>query len=598
MCGILGIFDSPLKPSLLREKLIRCSSRLRHRGPDWSGYMTIEKVNENLTTALGHERLAIIDPESGAQPICDLSGEIVVAANGEIYNYKELYGSLEEPYTPSTGSDCEVIIPLYKQYGTNFMNMLRGMFSIILYDKRDGSFFAFRDHIGKTPMYIGWAEDGSTWIASEMKALSDACVNFRLFPPGHSYSSKKREFELYYKPMWKEIVQPKNKFNPELLRNAFIKAVERRMMSDVPWGVLLSGGLDSSLVASIASRIQKQRGGPPLHSYCIGLESSPDLKAAAIVAKQVGTIHNSFTYTVQEGLDVLPEVIYHLETYDVTTIRASTPMYLMSRKIKAQGIKMVLSGEGADEIFGGYLYFHKAPNATEFQAELKDKINALNLFDCLRANKSTSAWGIELRTPFLDADFIDDAMNIDPEEKMIRKWPKENKKRIEKWILRKAFDTPDNPFLNSDILWRQKEQFSDGVGYGWIDSLRDHAEQHVTDKMFETRNYRFPFNTPATKEAYYYRAIFESHYPQPSSIATVPGGPSIACSTARAMQWDKTFSNRADCSGRAVMGVHDSSYDEKFHIAASVSTNTLVSVESDDSCSINQQPSKKQKNEN
>lgn len=576
MCGILGIFDSPQKKALLRAHLVRCASVLRHRGPDWSGYECYENT-KGLCSGLGHERLAIIDPLSGAQPIKSPDDQIVVAANGEIYNYKELYSSLKIPYKPTTGSDCEVVIPLYEEYGVNFMHMLRGMFSIILYDKRDESYLAFRDHIGKTPMYIGWASDGSTWISSEMKGLSKECVNFRLFPPGHYYSSKTKTFELWYKPAWRDLIQPTTKYDPLILREAFEKAVERRMMSDVPWGVLLSGGLDSSLVASIAARIQAKRGGQKLHSFCIGLENSPDLVAAAKVAEKVGTEHHSFVYSIQEGLDVIPEVIYHLETYDTTTVRASTPMYLMSRKIKSLGIKMVLSGEGADEIFGGYLYFHKCPNPKEMQAELKDKIAALNLFDCLRANKSTSAWGIELRTPFLDADFIDVAMDINPEEKMIKKWPNEDKKRIEKHILRKAFDTPDNPYLDSEILWRQKEQFSDGVGYGWIDRLRENAEENVSDNMFDNREYRFPYNTPATKEAYYYRSVFERFYPEPSSGATVPGGPSIACSTARAIEWDSSFKNRADCSGRAVSGVHTDSYDNNFIIAAqSVGGDTKV----------------------
>ncbi len=446
------------------------------------------------------------------------------------------------------------------------------MFSFIIYDRRDNSFLAVRDHVGKTPLYIGYGADGSTWFASEMKAFSGECSRFETFPPGMYYSSKTPgKFHPWYQPKWREISLPTNKFDPVLLRKSFENAVRRRMMSDVPWGVLLSGGLDSSLVAAVANRIitrEKETGGshinwfPQLHSFCVGLENSPDLVAAAKVANFLGTIHHSYTYTIQEGLDAIREVIYHLETFDTTTVRASTPMFLMSRKIKAMGIKMVLSGEGSDEVFAGYLYFHKAPNAEELQAELKDKISNLHLYDCLRANKSTSAWGLEARVPFLDADFLDVAMNIDPEEKMIKK----DEGRIEKYIIRKAFDTPDDPYLPHEILWRQKEQFSDGVGYGWIDSLRDLAEQRVTDQMFANAKNRFPENTPNTKEAYMYRSIFEEHFPSISASRTVPGGPSIACSTPRALAWDESFRNRADCSGRSIAGVHNEAYDSKFII--------------------------------
>lgn len=453
--------------------------------------------------------------------------------------------------------------------------MLRGMFSLIIFDRRDNSFYAIRDHMGKTPLYIGYGTDGSVWLASEMKALCTECARFELFPPGHYFSSHTKTFTQWYKPNWKMCKEiPHEKYDNLKLRAAFERAVKRKMMSDVPWGVLLSGGLDSSLVASIASRFIRRgpsQGGddrmawfPRLHSFCIGLENSPDLVAAKKVADFLGTAHHSYTYTIQEGLDAIREVIYHLETFDTTTVRASTPMFLMSRKIKAMGIKMVLSGEGADEIFGGYLYFHKAPNPEEMQAELVDKVGGLHLFDCLRANKSTSAWGVEIRPPFLDADFLDVAMNIDPSEKMIRK----SEGRIEKHILRQAFDTPEDPYLPAEILWRQKEQFSDGVGYGWIDALRDNAAAHVSDVMFDNRFNRFPENTPVTKEAYFYRSIFEEHYPQVCSVRSVPGGPSIACSTARAIEWDETFKNRADCSGRSVAGVHDQAYDAKFEIAS------------------------------
>jgi len=576
MCGILGIFKSSLSPSDLRGKLIECSSRLRHRGPDWSGYI-VENGN-----AIGHERLAIIDPESGAQPLISQCENVVVAANGEIYNYKELLAALSKPYNPRTGSDCEAIIPLYLEGGmTTFPSMFRGMFSVIIYDRRDKSFYAFRDHIGKTPMYYGYGTDGSMWFGSEMKSICQDCTNFKTFPPGHYYSSKTGEFTRWYTPTWLQDIVPVSPFNPIMLRNAFETAVKRRMMSDVPWGVLLSGGLDSSLVAAIASRCINRRprgpsagnaGGvlenshwfPQLHSFCVGLENSPDAKAAKEVADFLGTVHHNYTYTIQEGLDAIREVIYHIETYDVTTIRAGTAMFLMSRKIKAMGIKMVLSGEGSDEIFGGYLYFHKCPNPNEMQAELRDKIAALHLFDCARANKTTSAWGLEARTPFLDADFLDHVMNINPAEKMVDI----KGGKIEKYILRKAFDTPEDPYLPHHVLYRQKEQFSDGVGYGWIDALRDNADKRVTDQMFSNAANRYPENTPQTKEAYLYRSIFEEFYPQVASARTVPGGPSIACSTARAIEWDASFKNRADCSGRAVAGVHDVAYDSGFVVGS------------------------------
>lgn len=564
MCGILAIFGSSLPEAELRKKLIECSQRLRHRGPDWSGY--IVEPNGN---AIGHERLAIIDPESGAQPLVSKDRKVVVAANGEIYNYKELYADLVTPYSPLTGSDCEVVIPLYQQLGIEgFPNKLRGMFSFIIYDRTDNSYFAVRDHVGITPLYIGYGIDGSIWFASEMKALATECARFEPFLPGHFYSSKQAKMTRWYNPLWREPTSPFKPYDKLSLRAAFERAVKRRMMSDVPWGVLLSGGLDSSLVASVASRIMKntqptdkENWFPRLHSFCVGLENSPDINAAKKVADFLGTVHHSYTYTIQEGLDAIREVIYHLETFDTTTVRASTPMFLMSRKIKAMGIKMVLSGEGSDEVFAGYLYFHKAPNPEELQAELRDKIANLYLFDCLRANKSTSAWGLEARVPFLDADFLDVAMSINPAEKMITPG------RIEKHILRDAFDNPEDPYLPHDILWRQKEQFSDGVGYGWIDSLRALAASHVSDAMFQNASNRFPENTPLTKEAYFYRSIFEDHYPQNAAVKTVPGGPSIACSTARAIEWDASFKNRADCSGRAVAGVHNEAYDDKFKIA-------------------------------
>ena len=459
------------------------------------------------------------------------------------------------------------------------VNALRGMFSFILYDKKNDQYVVARDHMGITPLYIGWGDDGAIYVGSEMKSLNQHCNRLRQFPPGHIYSNKgdnAGEFVPWFLPTWKtQPTLPTNAYQPEVLRNAFEKSVVRRMMSDVPWGVLLSGGLDSSLVASICARHMARRSGnfPKLHSFSVGLEGSPDLQAAKKVADYLGTIHHSYTYTLEEGADAVRAVIKTLETYDVTTIRASTPMYLMARKIKAMGIKMVLSGEGADEVFGGYLYFHKCPNAQEFNDECKDKLDRLYMYDCLRCNKAMSAWGVEPRVPFLDADFLQVAMNLNPEEKMIRAGkdiPKEDR-RIEKWAMRKAFDTPEDPYLPDEILWRQKEQFSDGVGYGWVDSLRDIANREISDQMFANVENRFPYNTPTTKEGYRYRMIFEELYPGQACAETVPGGKSIACSTERAMAWDESFSSRADPSGRAA-GVHDSSYDSSFEADDKVET--------------------------
>jgi len=560
MCGILAIFNSKLSEAELRQKLIQCSRRLRHRGPDWSGY----KIVGNGKHGIAHERLAIIDPDSGAQPLTNEDGSVMLAVNGEIYNYKQIYQNLHREYVPKTGSDCEAIIPLYEQNGIDFANELRGMFAFLIYDSKTGVLSACRDHIGIVPLYIGWGADGSTWISSEMKALSEDCKRFRSFPPAHYWTSESREFVRWYNPLFITIKDPPSTPCDLLkLRDAFTKSVIRRMMSDVPWGVLLSGGLDSSLVASVASRHAKshpENPFPRIHSFSIGIKGSPDLKAAKEVADFLGTVHHSYVYTIQEGLDAIKEVIHHLETYDTTTIRAATPMFLMSRKIKAMGVKMVLSGEGADEIFGGYLYFHKAPNSRELFLETRDKVEGLHFFDCLRANKSTSAWGVEARVPFLDYDFLELSMNIDPEEKMIKK----AEGRMEKYILRKAFDTPSDPYLPEHILWRQKEQFSDGVGYGWIDALRENAEKHVSDDIFKHKGDHYPYNTPSTKEAYYYRSIFEEFFPSQAAAETVPGGPSIACSTPRAMEWDLSFKGRADCSGRSVSGVHNMAYDATF----------------------------------
>jgi len=588
MCGIFSIFSSSLPEAELRKELITCSQKLRHRGPDWSGYKVIQADADNIPLAhgIGHERLAIMDPESRSQPLVSRDGNVIVAANGEIYNFKELYADLKTPYTPMTGSDCEVILPLYDEHGPtiNMVSNLRGMFSFILYDKKTDTYLVVRDHMGITPLYIGWGNDGSVYVSSELKSLVGECNKFQNFPPGHIYCSKgpmAGKFQRWYKPNWAPEMlpggeMPKEPYQADVLRHSFERAVIRRMMSDVPWGVLLSGGLDSSLVAAICSRHISRRSTsfPKLHSFTVGLKGSPDLIAAKKVAEYLGTIHHPYTYTLEEGADAIPDVIRCLETYDVTTIRASTPMYLMSRKIKAMGIKMVISGEGADEVFGGYLYFHKAPNEQEFFDETVDKLSRLHMYDCLRCNKAMSAWGVEPRVPFLDADFLQVAMNLDPKEKMIRKGPEISKKdtRIEKWSIRKAFDTPDDPYLPDEILWRQKEQFSDGVGYGWVDHLRDIADKEVSDQMFANATNRFPHNTPTTKEGYRYRMIFESFYPGDAAEKTVPGGKSIACSTERAMSWDESFSQRADPCGRAA-GVHDASYDAKFEADTKIEDN-------------------------
>lgn len=560
MCGILAILGSQEESPARRDRILELSRRLRHRGPDWSGLF----VGEKSWCYLAHERLAIIDPASGDQPLYNGTKDIVVAANGEIYNHEKLKKNMKgKEY--HTQSDCEVIAHLYEDVGEEVVGMLDGMFSFVLVDNRDNSFIAARDPIGITPLYLGWGSDGSVWFASEMKALKDDCERFEVFPPGHLYSSKHGGLRRYYNPPWfSETYVPTTPYEPLVLRAAFEKAVVKRLMTDVPFGVLLSGGLDSSLVAAVASRHlagtkAANIWGKQLHSFCVGLEGSPDLKAAREVAHYIGTRHHEFNFTVQEGLDALSEVIYHVETYDVTTIRASTPMFLMTRKIKALGVKMVLSGEGSDEIFGGYLYFHKAPNKEEFHHELVRKIKALHLYDCQRANKSTSAWGLEARVPFLDKEFMEVAMAIDPAEKMIRK----DQGRIEKWVMRRAFDDEDNPYLPKHILYRQKEQFSDGVGYSWIDGLKDHAANNVSDQMLKHAKHVYPFNTPLTKEAYYYRMLFEKHFPQQSARMTVPGGPSVACSTAAAVEWDKAWAGNLDPSGRAALGCHDDAFSSK-----------------------------------
>ncbi|CAI7773009.1 unnamed protein product [Closterium sp. NIES-53] len=557
MCGILAVLGAADASARTRSKVLECTARLRHRGPDWSGVHTF---GNNF---LAHERLAVIDPASGHQPLRNEDGSIVVAVNGEIYNYHQLRDELQDRHTFNTGSDCEVIAHLYEDMGEQAVQKLDGIFAFVLLNTKDGSYIAARDPIGVCPLYIGWGRDGSMWFASEMKALKDDCERFETFPPGHVYSSKDHTLRRWYNPAWYDEHIPSAPYDPLALRAAFEKAVVKRLMTDVPFGVLLSGGLDSSLVAAVAQRhlASTEAGkqwGPQLHSYCIGLENAPDLRAAREVADYIGTNHHELHFTVQEGIDAISEVIYHTETYDVTTIRASTPMFLLSRKIKALGVKMVLSGEGSDEVFGGYLYFHKAPSKEDFHVETCHKLKALHMYDCLRANKATSAWGLEARVPFLDKEFLDVAMSIDPQYKMIRK----EDGRIEKWVIRRAFDDEEKPYLPKHILYRQKEQFSDGVGYSWIDGLKAHAERMVSDQMLANAPNLFTHNTPKTKEALFYRLIFEKHFPQLSARLTVPGGPSIACSTAAAVAWDAAWQGNLDPSGRAALGVHAAAYNE------------------------------------
>ena len=552
MCGIFGILDIKTDVSELRTQALDLSKLLRHRGPDWSS------IWNNDNTILCHERLAIVDVDTGAQPLISQNEKQIHAVNGEIYNHKQLAANLDEPYPFKTRSDCEVILPLFQQKGIDFIDELEGMFAFILYDEEQDAYLIARDHIGIIPLYTGYDEHGNFYVSSEMKALAGVCKTISEFPPGHYLWSKEGKITKYYKRDWMEYDNVKdNTSNLEELRVAFEKAVKSHMMSDVPYAVLLSGGLDSSLVSAVAAQYVAKRvededktdaWWPRLHSFAVGLEGAPDLKAAKKVADLIGTVHHEIHFTIQEGLDAIRDVIYHLETYDTTTIRAATPMYLMTRKIKAMGIKMVLSGEGSDEIFGGYLYFHKAPNAKEFHEETVRKLDRLHMFDCARANKATSAWGVEARVPFLDKNFIDVAMRLNPQDKMCLDG------KMEKWILRKAFDNGET--LPAEVLWRQKEQFGDGVGYSWIDSIRDFVENEVTDQQLATAEFRFPVNTPDTKEGYYYRTIFESYFPQESAARCVPGGKSIACSTAEALEWDESFKNNADPSGRSMKGVH------------------------------------------
>ena len=554
MCGILCAFDLKQSNVSIRPQILEMSKKLRHRGPDWSG------IYDASNAVLSHERLAIVDPTSGNQPLISPSKKLILAANGEIYNHRALRSTCDSEYQFQTESDCEVILALYEKEGKDFVKKLNGIFAFAIYDQERDEYFIARDHMGIIPLYMGWDGDGTFYVASELKALEGVCSKIELFSPGHYLHSSEGKPVKWYTPDWTEYETVKdNPTSIEDLHDALADAVHRQLMSDVPYGVLLSGGLDSSITSALAKKFAAKRiesgdtqtaWWPQLHSFSVGLEGSPDLAAAQKVAEHIGTVHHEIKFTIQEGLDAIREVIYHLETYDITTIRASTPMFLMARAIKALGIKMVLSGEGADELFGGYLYFHKAPNAEEFHEETVRKLDKLHQYDCLRANKSLAAWGIEGRVPFLDKEFIEIAMRLNPKDKMI------TSDRMEKWVLRKAFES----YLPESVAWRQKEQFSDGVGYSWIDTLKDLVEKEVTDEQMENAHFRFPAQTPQNKEEFYYRTIFESHFPSEAAALSVPSVPSVACSTPVALAWDKAFQNQNDPSGRAVANVHDKSY--------------------------------------
>ena len=553
MCGIVCAFDIKQKSEVLRPQVLEMAKKIRHRGPDWSGIYSDEKV------IIAHERLAIVDPASGKQPLFSEDGKLVLAANGEIYNHRELRSKFPD-YPFQTESDCEVILALYQEKGHDFVDDMNGIFGFAIYDVEKDEYFIARDHMGIIPLYMGWDKDGIFYVASELKALESVCTKIELFPPGHYMSSSDGKLVKWYKRDWNEYEAVKeNETSITGVRQALEDAVHRQLMSDVPYGVLLSGGLDSSVTSAIAKKYSERRietddkekaWWPQLHSFSVGLDGSPDLVAAKKVADYIGTIHHEIKFTIQEGLDAIKDVIYNIETYDITTIRSSTPMYLMARVIKSMGIKMVLSGEGADEIFGGYLYFHKAPNAREFHKETVRKLDKLHMYDCLRANKSLMAWGIEGRVPFLDKEFIDVAMRINPKDKMI------NGERMEKWVIRKAFED----MLPESVAWRQKEQFSDGVGYSWIDTLKDIVEQEVTDKQLANAKFRFPIQTPTNKEEFYYRSIFEQHFPSDTAALSVPQEASVACSTSTALEWDEAFKNMNEPSGRAIANVHDEAY--------------------------------------
>ena len=554
MCGIVSILNIKQNTPELRKKALRMSQKIRHRGPDWSG------IYVGGSAILAHERLSIVDPESGGQPLFSTAAKHVLAVNGEIYNHQEIRRRFAGDYEFRTKSDCEVILALYHKYGVDFLEQLNGIFAFVLYDEDRDEFLIARDPIGVIPLYIGYDADGTVYVASELKALEGQCERYEPFLPGHYYWSKDPGMKCYYKRDWMDYDAVKdNGASVSAVHDALEDAVKRQLMSDVPYGVLLSGGLDSSVISAIAEKYSEMRieddsrtkaYWPRLHSFAVGLKGAPDLAKAKLVADYIGTVHHEINYTVQEGLDAIRDVIYFIETYDVTTVRASTPMYLLARVIKSMGIKMVLSGEGADDIFGGYLYFHKAPDARAFHEETVRKIGKLHLYDCLRANKSLSAWAVEGRVPFLDKEFIDVAMRTNPSAKMC---PGDT---IEKRIVREAFAD----MLPEAVVWRQKEQFSDGVGYSWIDTLKAMTESPVSDEQMAHAAERLPINTPRNKEEYYYRSIFAEHFPSDSAARSVPSEASVACSTAVALEWDEAFKNLNEPSGRAVKGVHNQAY--------------------------------------
>ena len=554
MCGIVSIFNIQEQTPELRQKALRMSQKIRHRGPDWSGIYT------GGSAILCHERLSIVDPESGKQPLFSSDKKQVLAVTGEIYNHQDIRRRYAGKYQFQTGSDCEVILALYRDKGIDFLEDLSGIFAFALYDAERDEFLIARDPIGVIPLYIGYDDDGKVYVASELKALEGQCDRYEPFLPGHYYWSREPGMKRYYKRDWFSYDAVKdNAASVTDIHDALEAAVKRQLMSDVPYGVLLSGGLDSSVISAIAEKFSERRiedddkeraWWPRLHSFAVGLKGAPDLAKAKLVADYIGTVHHEINYTIQEGLDAIRDVIYFIETYDVTTVRASTPMYLLARVIKSMGIKMVLSGEGADEIFGGYLYFHKAPSPKAFHEETVRKLSKLYMYDCLRANKSLSAWGVEGRVPFLDEEFLDVAMRTNPEAKMCPG------KTIEKRIVREAFAN----MLPDEVAWRQKEQFSDGVGYSWIDTLKKITSDQVSDEQMAHAAERFPINPPRNKEEYYYRSIFAEHFPSDSAARSVPSVPSVACSTAEALAWDEAFKNMNDPSGRAVAGVHEEAY--------------------------------------
>ena len=554
MCGIVSIFNIKKQTHELREKALRMSQKIRHRGPDWSG------IYCGGSAILAHERLSIVDPESGGQPLFSPDRKVVLAVNGEIYNHQEIRRQYAGRYDFQTGSDCEVILALYRDKGIDFLEDISGIFAFALYDEEKDAFLIARDPIGVIPLYIGYDSDGTVYVASELKALEGQCERYEPFLPGHYYWSKEPGMKRYYHRDWFEYDAVKNnEASVDAIRDALKDSVRRQLMSDVPYGVLLSGGLDSSVISAIAEKFSEHRiednsqtraYWPRLHSFAVGLKGAPDLAKAKLVADHIGTVHHEINYTIQEGLDAIRDVIYFIETYDVTTVRASTPMYLLARVIKSMGIKMVLSGEGADEVFGGYLYFHKAPSAKAFHEETVRKLNKLHYYDCLRANKSLSAWGVEGRVPFLDKEFLDVAMRTNPDAKMCPG------STIEKKIVREAFAD----MLPAEIAWRQKEQFSDGVGYSWIDTLKKITSEAVSDEQMAHAAERFPINPPLNKEEYYYRSIFAEHFPSESAARSVNQEASVACSTAIALEWDAAFKNMNDPSGRAVKGVHEQAY--------------------------------------